>query len=56
MLRGGVQAASMRRYKTINLPECRRGRDRPKKSRNDVIKYDVEFIGSWRSKTKVVDH
>jgi len=33
----------MRRCKTIDLLECGRGRERLKKSWNDVLKYDLNF-------------
>ena len=35
----------VRRCGTINLLECRKGKGRPKKSWNDVIKYNPKIIG-----------
>ena len=58
--------AQMRRCKQINLPECRRGRGRLTKSQNEVIKYELNYIGLtedithdkslWRQMIKIVNH
>ena len=36
--------AAVRRCKSINLPGCRRVRGRPKRSWQEVIKYDLKFM------------
>ena len=57
--------APVRRCKRIVLSECRRGRDEPKKSWNEVIRYDLRTLELmedmtqdrrlWRFRIKVTD-
>jgi len=57
--------APIRKCETIEYPEYRRSRGRPKKSWSEVIKYDLKTLGLvedmaqdrklWRSRIKVVD-
>jgi len=34
----------MRRCEMINLSDCKQGKERPKKSWNEVIKHDLEVL------------
>ena len=57
---------AVRRCESIKLLGCKRGRGRPKKSWQEVIKYGLKFIGLtedmaqdrslWRSRIKVRNH
>jgi len=57
--------APVRRCETINIPVGFRGRDRPKKSLDEVIRGDLKVVGLtedmaqdrrlWRDRIKVVD-
>jgi len=50
----------------INIPEGKRGRDRPKKSLDEVIREDLRVVGLtedmaqdkrlWRDRIKILDH
>ena len=56
----------VRKCEAIHLLHCRRGRGRPKKSWNGVVRSDMKFMGStedmaqdrnrWRSRIKIVEH
>ena len=58
--------APVRRCERINIPEGKRGRGRPKKSFDDVIREDLKFVGLtkdmaqdrslWRDRIKILDH
>jgi len=58
--------APVRKYEAINLLHCRRGRERPKMSWDEVIRRDMKLMGLtddmtqaknlWRSAIKIVDH
>ena len=58
--------APVRKCETMDLRHCRRGRRRPKKNWNEVIKGDLNFMGltedmaqdrsMWRSRTKTIEH
>ena len=58
--------APVRRCKSISFPNGRRGRGRSRKSLEEVIKYDLKFLGlsediaqdrsMWRSRIKVIEH
>jgi len=58
--------APVRRCERINIPEGRRGRGRPKKSLDEVIREDLKVVGLtedmaqdkklWRDRMKTVDH
>ena len=58
--------ALVKRFESINRSKCKRGRGRPKKSGNKVIKYDLNSVGPmanmapdrslWKSRIKVAYH
>ena len=58
--------APMRRYERINIPKCKRGRRRPKKSLDKVIREDLKVVGLtedmtrdrrlWQDRIKILDH
>ena len=58
--------ALVRRYESLDLLDCRRGRGRSMKWLKEVIKYDLKVIrlttdiahdrSLWRSRIKVVEH
>jgi len=58
-------AAPVRRCELINLPGGKRGRGRPKKSLNEVIREDLKVVGLsedlaqdrklWRDKIRILD-
>ena len=55
--------APVKRYERINIPEGRRGRERPKKNLDEVIREDLKVVGLtedmaqdrklWRDRIKV---
>ena len=55
----------VRRGETINIPEGKRGRGRPKKSLDEVIREDLKIVGLtedltqdrrlWRDRIKILD-
>ena len=57
--------APVRRCERINISEGRRGRGRPKKSLDEVIREDLKVVGltedmaqdrrQWRDKIKILD-
>ena len=57
--------APVRRCEKINIPEGKRGRGRPKKSLDEVIKEDLRVVGLtddlvqdrklWQDKIKILD-
>ena len=56
----------VRRCEAINLLHCKRGRECPKMSWDEVIRKDMKLIGLtedmvqdrnlWRSRIKIIDH
>ena len=57
--------APVKRCEMINIPEGKRGRSRPKKSLNEVIREDLKVVGLtenlaqerklWRDRIKILD-
>jgi len=50
-MRGRPMDAPVRRCETIECPEYRRSRGRPKKSWNEVIRYDLQTLGLVKDMT-----
>jgi len=58
--------APVRRCKMINIPKGKRGRERPKKSLDELIREDLKVVGLtddlaqdrklWRDRIKILDH